>query len=35
LICSDPYGHIQATGFDEAGRKQYLYHERWVLELSE
>lgn len=28
-ICSDPYGHIQATGVDEAGRKQYLYHERW------
>lgn len=30
-ICSDPYGHIQATGLDEAGRKQYLYHERWQL----
>jgi DNA topoisomerase-1 len=28
-ICPDPYGHIQATGYDEAGRKQYLYHERW------
>jgi DNA topoisomerase I len=28
-ICSDPFGHIQATGYDEAGRKQYLYHERW------
>jgi DNA topoisomerase IB len=28
-ICSDPFGHIQATGLDEAGRKQYLYHERW------
>jgi DNA topoisomerase IB len=28
-ICGDPYGHIQATGLDEAGRKQYLYHERW------
>jgi DNA topoisomerase-1 len=28
-ICPDPFGHIQATGFDEAGRKQYLYHERW------
>jgi DNA topoisomerase IB len=28
-ICPDPYGHIQATGFDVAGRKQYLYHERW------
>jgi len=28
-ICPDPFGHIQATGCDEAGRKQYLYHERW------
>jgi DNA topoisomerase I len=28
-VCPDPYGHIQATGYDEAGRKQYLYHERW------
>ncbi|HEX2096308.1 MAG TPA: DNA topoisomerase IB [Solirubrobacterales bacterium] len=28
-ICPAPNGHIQATGFDEAGRKQYLYHERW------
>jgi DNA topoisomerase I len=28
-ICPDPLGHIQATGTDEAGRKQYLYHERW------
>jgi DNA topoisomerase IB len=28
-ICSDPVGHIQATGYDAAGRKQYLYHENW------
>lgn len=28
-ICSDPQGHIQATGLDEAGRRQYLYHEEW------
>ncbi len=28
-ICTDPNGHIQATGHDKAGRKQYLYHERW------
>ena len=28
-ICDNPYGHIQATGLDEAGRKQYLYHERY------
>jgi DNA topoisomerase I len=34
-VCSDPYGHIQATGFDEAGRKQYLYHERWQLRAAQ
>jgi DNA topoisomerase-1 len=28
-ICSDPRGHIQATGYDGAGRKQYLYHDAW------
>ncbi len=28
-ICMDPRGHLQATGLDAAGRKQYLYHERW------
>ncbi len=28
-ICSDPHGHLQATGTDAAGRKQYLYHARW------
>jgi len=28
-ICMDPFGHLQATGVDAAGRKQYLYHERW------
>jgi DNA topoisomerase I len=28
-ICPFPNGHIQATGYDDAGRKQYLYHERW------
>ena len=28
-ICTDPLGHIQATGFDVAGRKQYRYHDRW------
>lgn len=28
-ICPDADGHIQATGFDEAGRKQYIYHPRW------
>jgi DNA topoisomerase I len=34
-VCSDPYGHIQATGLDEAGRKQYLYHERWQLRAAQ
>jgi DNA topoisomerase IB len=28
-ICIDDRGHLQATGIDAAGRKQYLYHERW------
>jgi DNA topoisomerase IB len=28
-ICPDPFGHIQATGLDAAGRKQYRYHDRW------
>src|SRR5947209_11728503 len=28
-ICADPLGHLQATGIDAAGRKQYLYHQRW------
>ncbi|SNR99265.1 DNA topoisomerase IB [Actinomadura mexicana] len=45
-ICPDSDGHIQATGTDAAGRRQYLYHEAWreqrdrekhdhVLELAE
>jgi DNA topoisomerase-1 len=28
-VCPYPMGHIQATGTDAAGRKQYLYHQRW------
>jgi DNA topoisomerase-1 len=28
-ICPYPGGHIQVTGIDGAGRKQYLYHPRW------
>ncbi|MDQ3932058.1 MAG: DNA topoisomerase IB [Actinomycetota bacterium] len=28
-ICPDPSGHLQATGRDDRGRKQYRYHERW------
>ena len=27
--CRDPRGHIQATGRDERGRKQYVYHAEW------
>src|SRR4051812_15087545 len=30
-ICSVPNGHIQATGTDAAGRRQYLYHSDWRL----
>ncbi len=29
LICRESNGHLQAVGTDEAGRRQYLYHERW------
>jgi DNA topoisomerase-1 len=28
-ICPSPRGHIQATGRDARGRKQYRYHARW------
>ena len=28
-ICRDARGHIQATGTDARGRKQYRYHPRW------
>lgn len=28
-ICPRANGHIQATGIDMHGRKQYLYHEKW------
>jgi DNA topoisomerase-1 len=28
-ICSDPRGHIQATGVDARGRRQYRYHQAW------
>ena len=28
-ICADPLGHIQATGMDARGRKQYRYHDLW------
>ena len=28
-ICADANGHLQATGRDARGRKQYRYHDRW------
>jgi DNA topoisomerase-1 len=28
-ICPSPNGHIQATGLDARGRKQYRYHSKW------
>ena len=28
-ICRDPNGHLQATGRDARGRKQYRYHPKW------
>ncbi|MGV3636145.1 MAG: DNA topoisomerase IB [Flavobacteriales bacterium] len=29
-ICGDPQGHLQATGYDVRGRKQYRYHPVWT-----
>ncbi|MES2997443.1 MAG: hypothetical protein V4733_11595 [Verrucomicrobiota bacterium] len=29
-ICLKANGHLQATGFDQRGRKQYRYHPRWM-----
>ena len=34
-ICLDPNGHLQATGFDARGRKQYRYHAAWQAFRSE
>ena len=34
-ISPTPSGHIQAVGTDVAGRRQYLYHERWQQERAE
>jgi DNA topoisomerase I len=28
-ISPDPLGHLQVTGRDQRGRKQYRYHPRW------
>jgi DNA topoisomerase IB len=30
-ICGNPRGHLQATGRDARGRKQYRYHPKWRL----
>jgi DNA topoisomerase IB len=30
-ICLLPNGHLQAVGTDQAGRRQYLYHQIWRL----
>lgn len=29
-ICPFEYGHLQVTGFDSKGRKQYIYHPEWI-----
>ena len=29
-ICPKVNGHLQATGIDEKGRKQYIYHPNWI-----
>ncbi len=34
-ICTQADGHLQATGFDQKGRKQYRYHPRWHATRSE
>ena len=28
-VCPHPRGHLQATGRDDRGRKQYIYHSAW------
>lgn len=34
-ICPWPNGHLQAVGTDDAGRRQYLYHERFRAQQEE
>lgn len=29
-VCPDEDGHLQAVGVDDAGRRQYRYHDRWT-----
>ena len=31
-ICPAPNGHLQAVGTDDAGRRQYIYHQQWRLQ---
>ncbi|MFD0982248.1 DNA topoisomerase IB [Tropicimonas aquimaris] len=33
--CPDPKGHLQASGRDARGRKQYIYHPDWVARRAE
>ncbi len=33
-LCPYPNGHLQAVGTDDAGRRQYLYHQQWQAERS-
>ena len=33
-ICSQPRGHLQATGRDARSRKQYIYHADWQVQAS-
>lgn len=33
-ICPDRHGHLQATGRDARGRKQYRYHPEWIARRS-
>ncbi|MBB5959309.1 DNA topoisomerase IB [Saccharothrix tamanrassetensis] len=34
-VCPHANGHLQAVGTDSAGRRQYLYHDRWRQERDE
>ncbi|HKK40078.1 MAG TPA: hypothetical protein VJ949_11715, partial [Cryomorphaceae bacterium] len=34
-ICNRPDGHLQVTGVDDAGRKQYIYHPEWEVYSSQ
>jgi DNA topoisomerase-1 len=34
-ICKQANGHLQCTGYDVKGRKQYRYHETWSLKRNE